>query len=81
MSAYRIRYEGPSSLAVRAATMLAEAEGVELTASQPPEFRPGEVETAVLAVTLKGDRAAVLAAVEAVQGRLPDDATITIEEG
>ena len=81
MSAYRVRYEGPSSLAVRAATMLAEAEGIELTSSQPPERRPGPVEVAVLALTVKGQASAVMDAVEAVRGRLPEDAMITVEEG
>ena len=81
MGAYRIRYEGPSSLAVRAATMLAEAEGVKLTSSQPPERRPGPVEVAVLALTLEGAPGAVMDAVEVVRGRLPADVTITIEDG
>ena len=36
MTTYRIRFEGPASLALGVATALADAEGVELTSSEPP---------------------------------------------
>ncbi len=78
MASFRVTYEGPSPLAVRAAALLADADGVELTASQPPQRQPGS-ETVVLALTVDGDEAAVRAAVRQVAASLPG-ATIDVSE-
>jgi hypothetical protein len=38
VTVYRIRFEGPAALAVRVATGLADADGVELTSSEQPSI-------------------------------------------
>jgi hypothetical protein len=80
MAAHQITYEGPSSLAVRAATMLADADGVELVSSQPPERRDKAADKVVLAFTVEGTAKAVMAAVRIVGDSLPPTATMTIEQ-
>ena len=80
MAAHRIKYEGPSSLAVRAATMLADADGVELVSSEPPERRESGADKVVLAFTAEGTAKAVMAAVKLVGDSLPPTATMTIEQ-
>lgn len=80
MAAHQIKYEGPSSLAVRAATMLADADGVELVSSQPPERRDKGADKVVLAFTVEGTATAVMAAVRLVGESLPPTATMTIEQ-
>jgi hypothetical protein len=79
MAAHEIKYEGPSSLAVRAATMLADADGVELVSSQPPERRDKGADKVVLAFTVEGTAKAVMAAVRLIGESLPPTATMTIE--
>jgi hypothetical protein len=81
VTAFVVKYEGPSSMAVQAATMLAEADGVELTSSQPPERRGGEADTVVLALTVEGTSDAVLDAVALLRGRLPEGARMEIAGG
>jgi hypothetical protein len=80
MAAHQITYEGPSSLAVRAATMLADADGVELVSSQPPERRDKAADKVVLAFTVEGTAKAVMAAVRIVGDSLPPTATMSIEQ-
>jgi hypothetical protein len=80
MAAHQITYEGPSSLAVRAATMLADADGVELVSSQPPERRDKAADKVVLAFTVEGRAKAVKAAVRIVGDSLPPTATMSIEQ-
>jgi hypothetical protein len=75
MPAYRITYEGPPSMAVQAATLLADADGVELKASQPPERRGGS-DQVILALTVEGEADAVTAAVQDVASLLSPHATI-----
>lgn len=79
MTAFRITYEGPASFAVRAATLLAEADGVELTSSQPPERPRGDAATVVLALTAEGSADAVLDAVRELRDQLAPGATVHIE--
>jgi hypothetical protein len=79
MTAHRITYEGPSSLAVRTATLLADAEGIELTSAV--DAHPGDLgDPALLVVTVDGTTDAVAAAVRRVQEDLPAGASITVEE-
>jgi hypothetical protein len=78
MPAYRITYEGPPTLAVRAATLLADADGVELTASQPPA-RQDESDQVVLRLTVEGSDDAVSAAIEDVGSLLSPYATLEAE--
>jgi hypothetical protein len=77
---YRINYEGPSTHAVEAARLLAEADGIELTSSQPPERRGGQT-TVLLQLTVEGTDDAVLDAVAMVRGSLPPDARVEIATG
>ncbi len=78
MTAHRIVYTGPSSLAVQAATLLADADGVELTASERPQVTDAATDTVVLAVTVEGTPDAVAEAVALLEDQLPDGATVEV---
>jgi hypothetical protein len=78
MTTHRIIYHGPASLAVQTATMLANAEGIELASSEAPGSRTsGDVR---LALTIKGSTDAIIDAVARIREGLPLGATITIGE-
>lgn len=79
MTAFRITYEGPAAFAIRAATLLADADGVELTSSQPPEHRRGDADVVVLALTAEGSADAVLDAVRGLRDQLTPGARVEIE--
>ena len=74
-------YRGPSTIAVRAAALLADAEGVELTSAARPDDSTASDESAVLQLTLMGTTEAVTAALASVQGELPPGATLTMDAG
>ena len=78
MTTHQVTYEGPSSLAVDVARLVAEADGIELTAAKEPERGAGGV---LLALTVDGTPEAVAAAVSSVRRGLPDGATITVDGG
>ena len=80
MTSYRITYVGPASLAVRTATLLADAQGVELTSSEHPQRGDGEGDRVLLAMTVEATTEAVTAAVRQITERLPADANVTVEE-
>ena len=80
MTTHQVKYEGPSSLAVSVATLLADAEGIDLTAAEKLERTDGSGETVVLKLTLEGAREAVMAAVGSIRVGLPGEASITVEE-
>jgi hypothetical protein len=76
VTVYRIRFEGPAALAVRVATALADADGVELTSSaQPSILDENMVE---LDVSVEGVRDAVALAVSSIRNELPAGASIEI---
>jgi hypothetical protein len=77
---HRITYQGPPSLAVPTATMLADAEGVELTSAQEPQHPDGLADTVRLALTVEGTPEAVAAAVSLIRDGLPAGATVEVEE-
>jgi hypothetical protein len=77
---YRINYQGPPEHAVEAARTLADADGIELTASQPFEAKAGSQDV-VLRLTVEGTTDDVLDAVALTRGRLPAGASIEIAEG
>lgn len=79
MPTHQVKYEGPPSLAVSVATVLADAEGVELTAAEKPERFGGSVESVLLAMTVEGTTEAVTAAVGLISGGLPAEASISID--
>jgi hypothetical protein len=77
---YRIDYQGPRTHAVQAARLLADADGIELTSSQPVEQQEGS-ENVVLRLTVQGTTDDVLDAVAMTRGQLPTGASIEIAEG
>ncbi|HWC67405.1 MAG TPA: hypothetical protein VG478_05000 [Acidimicrobiales bacterium] len=77
MPAYVITYQGPPTLAVRAATLLADSTGVELTSSDPPE-RSDDPEHVTLSLTVQGSDDAVTAAIEDVGSLLSPYATLEV---
>lgn len=79
MAVYKVKFEGPAALAVRVATALADADGIELTSSAKPSALNDE--TVVLNVSVEGLRDAVAAAVSSIGDGLPHGASIEIVEG
>jgi hypothetical protein len=76
---HHVRFEGPTTLALRVATTLADAEGVELISSdQPVSLADG---TVALNVVVEGDRDAVVEAVASVRREMPSQASIEITGG
>jgi hypothetical protein len=73
---YRIRFEGPTGLALRVATALADADGVDLTSSDAPAPRASGL--VGLDVTVEGLPDDVIAAVGGVRAWLPKTASIDI---
>ncbi|HJV08846.1 MAG TPA: hypothetical protein VJ653_04170 [Acidimicrobiales bacterium] len=73
MTTHQVTYRGPSIFAVRAAALLADAAGVELTSATKVDT---PADTAELAMTVEGTDEAVVAAVEAVRAELPAGATL-----
>lgn len=80
MPIHRITYRGPASLAVSTATEVADATGVELTSSSPPERGGDGGDTVTLEVTVEGATDAVMAAVTRIAGGLPSTARLTVDE-
>ena len=84
MSSHRITYEGPSSLAVATATLVADAGGVDLTASAPPVRSDGgsrsigPMDSVVLVLTVEGTDDAVETAVANLRAGLPPGASLTV---
>ena len=78
MTVYRVRFEGPAALAVRVATALADADGVELISSEPLSNR--DENRVELHVAVEGALDAVAAAVDTVRTRMPKGASIEIVE-
>jgi hypothetical protein len=78
-TSYRIRFEGPSAMALQVATDLAAADGVDLTSSTPPV--PLDDATFALEVTVDGTLEAVTRAVDDLRERLPADGSITVVDG
>lgn len=77
MTTHLVTYRGPSTFAVHAAALLADADGVELTSASRPDDPPASEEAVLLTLTLDGTADAVAAAVDAVRGELPAGATVT----
>jgi hypothetical protein len=73
---HRVRFEGPTALALRVATTLADADGVELISSeQPVSLGDG---TVALNVIVEGEQAAVAEAVAVIRREMPPRASILI---
>ena len=76
MTSHRITFEGPADLAIGIATALADADGVDLTASDP--IVKVDDHTVRLAMTVEGSVDAVADAIAALRADLPSGATITV---
>lgn len=74
MPEHRITFEGPPPVAVRVATALAGAEGVDLTAQAPEPG--GTAERVVLVLTAEGSVGDVAAAVTTIEAELPVGAAL-----
>ena len=74
MTVYRIRFEGPAALALRIATALADADGVELISSERPSIRDDNTVELLLAV--EGTFDAVAGAVAGIRDGMPSGASI-----
>ena len=79
VTTHLVRYEGPSSLAVRVATLLADAQGIGLTSAEKQDLDDGSADTVVLVLTVEAAVDDVTAAVGSISGGLPDGAGITVE--
>jgi hypothetical protein len=80
MTTHQVTYQGPPAFAVRAATLLADSEGVELTSANQPEMLDGADQTVRLALVLRGASEAVMAALDSVRSELPPEATVTVDQ-
>lgn len=78
VTTHRITYRGPAALAVDAARLLADAAGVDLTASGRPE-RAGNDDEVTLVLTVDATQEAVKDAVRSLRERLPVGADLTVE--
>jgi len=76
VTVYRIKFEGPAGLAVGIATALADADGVDLTASSPPAVV--DEETVSLDLTVDATESDVTDALDDIRQRLPAGASIEI---
>jgi len=79
MTARRITYVGPPSLAVSTATTIADTEGIDLISSEPPAPSGDAPGSVVLVVDVEGTSEAVDAAVDAVRAGLPAGASIAVQ--
>jgi hypothetical protein len=78
VTSFRISYLGPRSFAVRAATLLAEADGIELTASEPPAHRDDD--SVLLALTVEATEHAVDDALRDIAAVLPPEAEMRVDD-
>ena len=76
MTNHRVRFEGPAGQALRVATALADAEGVELVSSDQPVTL--DHQTVELSLTVEGTFDAVADAVAGIRGAIPPGAAIEI---
>ncbi len=79
MANFRVKFEGPAALALRVATALADADGVELISSDQPVTLDDSM--VALNVTVEGAFEAVADAVASIRGEIPSGASIEITGG
>ena len=76
MTTHQVTYRGPSTYAVQAAALIADADGVELTSAaraDDPDATDGAV---LLVLTVEGTDEAVAAGLATVRAELPEGATV-----
>jgi hypothetical protein len=77
VSEHRIRFEGAAAAALTVATAIADADGVDLTSSEPPvTLSDGRVR---LDLTVDASSESVAGALAEIRPRLPDDSSIELE--
>jgi hypothetical protein len=76
VTTHQVTYRGPSTFAVRAAALLADAEGLELRSANRTDDPAAPEETVALELTVEGTDEAVAAAIEAVGRELPAGASL-----
>ena len=76
MTTHQVTYRGPATFAVRAAALLADADGLELTSANRADDPTAPEETVALELTVVGTDEAVAAAIDAVREELPAGATL-----
>ncbi|MGH9278784.1 MAG: hypothetical protein ACRD12_11870 [Acidimicrobiales bacterium] len=81
MSEHRVRYEGPRSLAMQAARLLADSQGIELRSAGSPEPLSDSAGETGLTLTVEGTAEAVQAALERIQAALSSGARLRVVEG
>ena len=76
MTTHQVTYRGPSTFAVQAAALMADADGVELTSATRAEDLDAMDGSVVLVLTLEGSDEAVAAGLAAARAELPEGATV-----
>ena len=76
MSRHEVTYRGPSTFAVQAAALIADADGIELTSAERADDPDGMADSVVLVLTLEGTDEAVAAGLAAVRAELPAGASV-----
>jgi len=79
VSSHRVSIHAPTALALQTVTALADAEGVDLTASEPPASSGDHMVD--LDVIVEGERSAVASAVDGIRAGLPSGASISLTAG
>jgi hypothetical protein len=78
VTVYRIVFEGPAAMAVRVATALADADGVDLISSEPLSIVG--VDTVKLGVAVEGGLESVADAIASIRDGMPTGASIEIAD-
>jgi hypothetical protein len=74
---HRIRFEGAAAAALTIATAIADADGVDLTSSEPPTpLADGRVR---LDLSVQGPSESITAAVDEIGRTLPGDSSIELD--
>ena len=77
MNEHRIRFEGAAAAALTVATMVADVDGVDLTASEPPvPLQDGRVR---LDLRVQAAGGSIEGALDEIRSELPADSTIELD--
>lgn len=76
MSTHEVTYRGPSSFAVQAAALIADAAGIELTSATRADDPDATADDVTLVLTLEATDDAFAAGVDSVRAELPAGATL-----
>ena len=77
MNEHRIRFEGASADALTVATAIADADGVDLTSSEPPTTLPGG--KVRLDVRVRASSESITAALAEIGRRLPTHSSLELD--